>query len=66
MEKCTQGELNKQNIDHLICMFDDHQRKQNASLDKIWVKLDQLGNRLPHWGVIAIAILTAIVGWFAK
>lgn len=65
VDKCPYtGEVTREKVDRLRDDFEDHVRKQNGALDKIWDKLDRYENRLPAWAVFLISALTAAFGWY--
>lgn len=46
--------------------FNDKISELTKSIDKMWVEIDKLKNRLPNWAVILISTLTALLGFFIK
>ena len=60
---CTTVQLVGQSLATLIDQFNEHQKKQNTNLERIWGKLDKVANRPPIWASVLITILaSAAVG----
>lgn len=49
----------------LFANFDGLKAEVKEIRDDVKELRDHLANRLPNWATIAIAMLTAMVGWFA-
>lgn len=58
-------QVTRERADKIRVDFDDHEKKQNSSLDKIWSELSQIrkdvSSRLPLWATLGISFLTSLV-----
>lgn len=58
-------QVTRERVDKLRDDFDDHEKKQNSSLDKIWAELSQMrkdvSSRLPLWATLGISLLMSLV-----
>ncbi len=60
---CAYGMLTRERIDELRKEYDDHDKKQNSSLEKVWTELrsirQEISSRLPLWATLLISILAS-------
>lgn len=64
MEVTAYEQVTRERVDTLRGDFDNHENKQNSSLEKIWSELSQMrrevGSRLPLWATLCISFLMSL------